>query len=125
MGVCDSCGSAEQASNTKKEIPKVNIWDNAINIGNPTTCELSDNKCLNCNGNLYSIKTGNQSSFTCLGNCLNESQNNYENNNKFQNKNFNNSNNNQKSKKRKRKYKKNNFKKKNNNNEFDDLEDDE
>ena len=96
-----------------------------INIGNPTTCELSDNKCLNCNGNLYSIKTGNQSSFTCLGNCLNESQNNYENNNKFQNKNFNNSNNNQKSKKRKRKYKKNNFKKKNNNNEFDDLEDDE
>ena len=97
----------------------------SLNIGNPTFCELSENKCLNCNGKLFSIKTGNQSSFICLGNCLDENQNNYENNNKFKNGNFNN-NNSKKYGKRKRKWKKkNNYNKKNNSNDFDDFEDEE
>ena len=96
----------------------------SLNIGNPTFCELSDSQCLNCSGKLYSIKTGNQSNFVCLGNCLNENQNNYSSNNNFQNNNFNNNNNRNKFGKRKRKngFKKNNYHKKNNGNNFEDFD---
>ena len=92
----------------------------SISIGNPTFCELSDNQCINCNGKQYAIKTGNQSRFICLGNCLDDNQNNFENNNN-QNGGFNN-NNKKRFGKRKRKWKKNNFNKKNNNDDFDDFE---
>ena len=92
----------------------------SLNIGNPTFCELSDKQCINCNGKLYSIKTGNQSDFICLGNCLNDNSNNYLNNNN----NFNN-NNKKKFGKKKTNWKKNNFHKKSNgNNNFDDLDED-
>ena len=92
----------------------------SLNIGNPTFCELSNTQCTNCNGKLYSIKTGNQSNSICLGNCLNDNQNNYSNNN---NNNFNN-NNKKKFGKKKGGWKKNNFHKKSNgnNNDFDDLD---
>ena len=90
----------------------------SLNIGNPTSCELSDRQCTNCNGKLYSMKTGNQSNFTCLGNCLNDNQNNFSNNNN----NFNN--NNKKKYTKKKGWKKNNYHKKSNgnNNDFDDLD---
>ena len=93
----------------------------SLNIGNPTFCELSDKQCNNCNGKLYSIKTGNQSDFICLGNCFNDNQNNYSNNNN----NFNN-NNKKKFGKKKTNWKKINFHKRSNgnNNNFDDLDED-
>ena len=91
----------------------------SLNIGNPTFCELSDKQCLNCNGKLFSIKAGNQSSYLCLGNCLEENQNNYGNNNNFQNSNFNN---NKYGKGKRKRWNKKNYKKHKNDNN-DDFED--
>ena len=82
-----------------------------LNIGNPSFCELSDRQCNNCNGKLYSTKTGNQSGFICLGNCLKENQYNFDNNN---NKNSFSKN----KRKRKRKF----FHKKNNRDDSDNYE---
>ena len=61
----------------------------SVNIGNPKSCELSNNKCLSCSGKLYSISDGKDSSFICLGNCLKDNLNNFgsnsnnNNNNKY------------------------------------------
>ena len=92
----------------------------SLNIGNPTLCELSSKPCLTCKGKLYSIKIGEESSFICLGNCLNENQNNYQNNGNYKN-NFNSKK--KKYSKRKKRWKKNN-KNSNNYNSNDNFDDD-
>ena len=87
----------------------------SLNIGNPTSCDISDKQCLTCHGKLFSISNG---SYICLGNCLKDNYNNYQksgNNNNYSNK-FN---------KRKKGWKKRtghkNYKKKNNENDFNEY----
>ena len=89
----------------------------SLNIGNPAFCELTNKPCLTCNGKLYSIKVGDQLSFKCLGNCLNENQNNYQNNANFKNNNF--------SKKKRKFVKRKNGWKKNKNNQNNNYDFDE
>ena len=96
----------------------------SLAIGNPNKCELSEKKCLSCSGKLYSISNGNNSSYICLGNCLKENSNNFENKS-----NYNNKYNNSKSNKRKRGWKKKKvykkYKKNNDSNDFGENDDEE
>ena len=97
----------------------------SLNIGNPNKCELSDKQCLSCKGKLYSISDGKNSSYICLGNCLNENVNNYGNNNNYGSNNYNNKFGN-KSNKRKRGWKKKGgnkkYRKKNEDDDFEDYD---
>ena len=101
----------------------------SLNIGNPTSCELSEKQCLSCKGKLYSISNGQNSSFICLGNCLNDNINNFDksnNNNNYKNyiNNYKSGNKSNKRKRgtRKRRGKKNKNWNKNNENNFNDNE---